>query len=93
VKLRNKLVNNSSTNFFTCCMSHNQRRIIESDNFVRRHVDAAVQTERYKIDAGAQLLRERGFANGGKRIGLFKLMSRCSGGSKARSAISGMEWN
>jgi hypothetical protein len=63
--------------------SHNQRRIVESDNSVRRHeVDAAVHTERYKIDARAQLLRERGFANGGRRTGLFKFNSRRSGESK-----------
>jgi len=72
-------------------MSHNQRRIVESDNFVRRHVDAAVQTERYKIDAGAQLLRERGFANGGKLSGLFKLTSCCSGEGKKRDLWNGME--
>lgn len=54
-------------------------------------MDAAVQTERYKIDAGAQLLRERGVANGGKRGGLFKLTSRCSGESKKRDLWNGME--
>src|SRR5271169_1488740 len=34
---------------------------LSQTNFVRRDVDAPVQTERYKIDAGAQLLRERGW--------------------------------
>ena len=70
--------------------SHNQRRIIESDNSVRKHeVDAAVHTERYKVDAGAQLLRERGFTNGGKRTGLSKSNSRRSGESKKRDLWKG----
>jgi hypothetical protein len=70
--------------------SNNQRRIVESDNSVRRHeVDAAVHTERYKIDARAQLLRERGFTNGGKRTGLSKSHSRRSGESKKRDLWNG----
>ena len=70
--------------------SHNQRRIVESDNSVRRHeVDAAVHTERYKIDARAQLLRERGFTNGGRQTGLFKFNSRRSGESKKRELWNG----
>jgi hypothetical protein len=70
----------------------NNLQAIESDNFVRRHgVDAAVQMEWYKIDADAQLPRERGFANGGKRTGLFKLTSRCSGESKKWDIWNGME--
>jgi hypothetical protein len=83
---------NPCGNNLQAIQSHNQCQVIESDNFVRRHeVDAAVQTERYKIDAGTQLLRERGFANGGKRTGLFKLTSRCSGESKKRDLWNGME--
>jgi hypothetical protein len=70
--------------------SHNQRRIVESDNSVRRHeVDAVGHTERYKIDARAQLLRERGFTNGGKRTELSKANSRRSRESKKRDLWNG----